>query len=259
MTATASETATVSDEVIGRYRRDGFVRVPSVLSREQAAKYAEAASIAQSRITDYHGTATFTQLLSVWQQDDILRDLTLHPAIASIAQQLSGVSVRLWHDQLLIKAPHNGASTHFHQDAPYWPHQGSRQALSAWLALVDVPVERGCMTFIPGSQSNTALRAQDLEDSNDLFNLAPELRWEERVTVPLRAGDCTFHNAYTAHTATPNFTDEPRIAHVVIYIDAETRFSGGPHPLTDPLGLAPDADLPEEQFPRLPITGRSRG
>jgi ectoine hydroxylase-related dioxygenase (phytanoyl-CoA dioxygenase family) len=213
-----------------------------------------AATAAQSRISDYHGTPTFTQLLSVWQQDDILRDLTLHPAIASIARQLSGVPVRLWHDQLLIKAPHNGAATHFHQDAPYWPHEGSRQALSAWIALVDVPVERGCMTFIPGSQSNTQLRAQDLEDSNDLFKMAPELAWEERVTIPLRAGDCTFHNAYTAHTATPNFTDEPRIAHVVIYIDAETRYTGDPHPITDPLGLTPDSDWPDEFFPVLPIT-----
>jgi ectoine hydroxylase-related dioxygenase (phytanoyl-CoA dioxygenase family) len=256
MTATASETTKVGDDVIARYRRDGFVRVPSVLNREDAATYAAAASAAQSRISDFHGTATFAQLLSVWQQDDILRDLTLHPAIAAIAQQLAGVSVRLWHDQLLIKAPHNGAATHFHQDAPYWPHQGSRQALSAWIALVDVPVEKGCMTFIPGSQSNTALRAQDLEDSDDLFSLAPELRWEERVTVPLRAGDCTFHNAYTAHTASPNFTDEPRIAHVVIYIDAATRFSGGSHPLTDPLGLAPGSELPEEIFPALPIAGR---
>ncbi len=243
---------TVTDEQVAAYRRDGFVRVRSVLTRSEAARFADAAVLAQQRIADFHARATFAQLLSVWRQDDVLRELTLHPDLARIATRLAGAPLRLWHDQLLIKAPHNGSATHFHQDAPYWPHEAGRPALSAWVALVDVPVEKGCMTFLPGSQDHTGLRAQDLTDPGDLFAVAPDLRWHERVTLPLQAGDCTFHNAWTAHSAGANETDDPRIAHVVIYLDAQTRYDGRPHPISDPLDLPVGAPFDHELFPRLP-------
>ena len=244
---------TIDEDTVAAFRRDGFVRVRGVLTPDDAARLAEAATGAQARLTDFHGGATFAQLLNVWQEDDTLRELTLHPGLASLASQLAGVPLRLWHDHLLIKAPHNGAATHFHQDAPYWPHSGCRVALSAWVALVDVPVEKGCMTFLPGSHDRQDLRPQNLEDPEDLFSMAPDLRWHERVTLPLRAGDCTFHDAYTAHTATPNDTGDPRIAHVVIYVDAETTYTGRPHPITDPLDLTVGETFDHALFPRLPL------
>jgi len=242
----------VTDEQVAAYRRDGFVRVRSVLTRSEAARLADAAARAQRQIADFHGRATFAQRLSVWQHDDTLRELTLHHGLAAAATRLAGVPLRLWHDQLLIKAPHNGAATHFHQDAPYWPHTGCRHALSAWVALVDVPVEKGCMSFLSGSQNHVGLRAQDLTDPDDLFAVAPDLRRHERVTLPLRAGDCTFHNAWTAHTAAANETGDPRIAHVVIYMDAETRYDGRPHPVTDLLGLPVGEPFEHGHFPDLP-------
>ena len=54
-------------------------------------------------------------------------ELTLNP-LAQQATELAGIPLRLWHDQLLIKKPHNGAPTEFHQDAPYWPHANVRHS-----------------------------------------------------------------------------------------------------------------------------------
>jgi phytanoyl-CoA hydroxylase len=253
MTLTSQGGAQLDDDVVETYRRDGVTHVSNVIGPDEAARFRDAALAAQERVANhYEGSPIFRQYVNVWTQDDTLRELTLNPLIASLASQLAGVPVRLWHDQVLIKPPHNGAATEFHQDAPYWPHAHCRHALSAWIALVDVPVERGCMTFIPRSHRRQGLRAQDLTDSKDLFRVAPELQWDERVTIPLRAGDCTFHNAYLAHTATPNMTDDPRVAHVNIYMDAETTFTGAPHPVTDGLGLEVGAPLDHELFPRLP-------
>jgi len=107
------------------------------------------------------------------------------------------------------------------------------------------------MTFIPGSQDHRDLRSQDLSDRDDMFRAAPDLRWKERLTIPLQAGDCTFHNAYVAHSATPNLTDEPRIAHVAIYIDASATYTGAAHVVTDGLDLAVGEPLEHELFPTV--------
>jgi ectoine hydroxylase-related dioxygenase (phytanoyl-CoA dioxygenase family) len=242
----------LDEETISAYRRDGVVRIRNIISPEEAARFRDAAVAATAEADDlFKESKIFNQYVNVWRDNDVLRELTLDPRLAAAATALAGVPLRIWHDQLLIKPPHNGAATEFHQDAPYWPHGGSRHSLSAWVALVDVPVERGCMTFIPGSHYHQDLRRQDLADRDDMFRAAPDLRWEERLTIPLRAGDCTFHNAYLAHSATPNLTDDPRIAHVAIYIDADTTYTGAGHVVTDGVGLTVGEPLEHELFPAV--------
>jgi ectoine hydroxylase-related dioxygenase (phytanoyl-CoA dioxygenase family) len=192
----------------------------------------------------------FTQLVNVWRRDERMAALTTSPRVAALAERLAGVPLRVWHDQVLIKQPKRSTATEFHLDAPYWPHTGASHWLTAWIALVDVPVERGCMTFLPGSHRFEGFAAVDLEDATALFDAMPELVWERRVTVPLRAGDLTFHHGTCAHAATPNLTDEPRVAHAIIYMDDGTRFSGAPHPVTDPLELTEGEPLAGALFPR---------
>jgi phytanoyl-CoA hydroxylase len=251
MTTTATQPITrLPEELITQYRTDGFVRIPGALTPEEVDRYREAARQAFDTEAGLNpGNPMFKQIVNIWQSDPVLRDLTLHPRLASYASQLAGIELRIWHDQLLIKPPHNKTPTEFHQDAPYWPHADSRHCLSAWVALVDVPVERGCMTFIPGQQDRHDIRAIDLTDSADLFEAAPDLVYEKRVTLPLRAGDLTFHNGYTPHTANANDTDDIRLAHVNIYVDRELTFDGRGHVCTDPLDLEIGDKLPDQQFP----------
>lgn len=254
MTQTSSVTTleTISDAMVQQYRSQGFVRVPQIISAEEAAHFHAAARSAAERLRDkdFNRTKVFTQLVNVWQEDDAMRELTLHPHVGAVAERLAGIPLRIWHDHMLIKQPHNNAPTHFHQDQPYWPHGNSRHTLSAWIALVDVPVERGCMTFIPASHTRNDLRPQDLNDEHDLFSIWPELTWRERVTIPLKAGDCTFHHGLCPHMATPNYTDQARFAHIVIFMDAETTYTGESHVITDPLELAQGAPLDGPLFPR---------
>jgi ectoine hydroxylase-related dioxygenase (phytanoyl-CoA dioxygenase family) len=240
----------LSFEAVSFYRENGFVRVRGIISEAEADTFREAAlDFAQRNHKPMRNI--FDQHVNVWTQDERMRELTFHPAIAQAAQVLSGQSLRLWHDQILIKQPHNNAATEFHQDQPYWPHSDSPNPISCWVALCDVPVERGCMTFLPGSHIRTDLESQNLGDASSLFSLAPDLQWGERVTVPLRKGDCTFHHGRCAHMATPNMTDEPRVAHVVIFMNEDTRYKARPHIVTDPLGLAAGQVIEGELFPRL--------
>jgi ectoine hydroxylase-related dioxygenase (phytanoyl-CoA dioxygenase family) len=239
------------EQAISFYRDHGFVRVREMLSQEEAAHFRNAALEYSQSADSYASSEIFQQLVSVWQDDETLRALTLSKRIGNVAERLAGVPLRLWHDHLLIKQPGKSKATEFHQDQPYWPHENSTQPISCWIALQNVPVERGCMTFLPGSHRRVDLPAQSLNDDKSLFGICPELQWSERVTVPLRAGDCTFHHGRCAHMATPNFTDEARVAHVIIFMDEATKFSGKPHVVTNPLELKVGAPLDGELFPRV--------
>jgi ectoine hydroxylase-related dioxygenase (phytanoyl-CoA dioxygenase family) len=252
-----TEAATLSQERIDSYRRNGFVRIPGVISGQEVDGFRRAALELQERMQDRNLTAggrsamTFDQFVNVWREDERMRALSLHPNVGAIAERLAGVPLRLWHDQILIKRPQRSVPTEFHQDQPYWPHDNSPNALTAWIALCDVPFERGCMTFIPGSHRRDDLAAQNLNDAHDLFDKAPELAWEERVTVPLRAGDCTFHHARCAHMANANLTEEPRVAHAILMMDAVTTYRQAGHVITDPLSLEPGQVLDGPVFPRV--------
>jgi ectoine hydroxylase-related dioxygenase (phytanoyl-CoA dioxygenase family) len=107
------------------------------------------------------------------------------------------------------------------------------------------------MTFIPGTHRYTDLPTQSTRDDNILFAAQPDLEWAPRITVPLKAGDCTFHHSRCAHMATPNSTDEPRVAHVIIFMDQTTTYSGKNHIVTDPLELEEGMLLDGELFPSI--------
>ncbi|MBC7808620.1 MAG: phytanoyl-CoA dioxygenase family protein, partial [Akkermansiaceae bacterium] len=117
------------------YRERGFVHIPGIITPAEAAHFYEVAlDFSRQPRANVYGGNIFTQLVNVWQESDELRPLTLHHNIAAVATKLAGTPLRLWHDQILIKQPHNNAATEFHQDQPYWPHANCPDPISAWVA-----------------------------------------------------------------------------------------------------------------------------
>jgi len=135
------------------------------------------------------------------------------------------------------------------RDQPYWPHTDGAESLSAWVALVDVPPQRGCMSYIVGSHRYTDLPAQNLGDPRSLFERCPELEWKPFTTIPVKAGDVIWHHARTAHRANANDTDEDRVVVSVIYMPRTTRFNGRGHVCTKDRGYEVGAVLEGEAFP----------
>jgi hypothetical protein len=70
------------------------------------------------------------------------------------------------------------------------------------------------------------------------------------VCVPLQAGDATFHNGLTAHTAGPNMTPRGRRGFVSIYMLDGSTYNGQRNVLPQHLydGSAPDDRLDDDNL-----------
>jgi ectoine hydroxylase-related dioxygenase (phytanoyl-CoA dioxygenase family) len=225
MSTAAAPAATLPAATCERFERDGFCVQPGFLDRGAMARYRDAALAYADQRKKVEKGEVFRQLCQVWRQDEVLRELTFHPQITAAVSQLSRRPMRLYHDQILIKDPHNGQASEFHQDRPYWPLTEGFTC-SIWLALSDCPVESGCMSFIPGSHRRTGNALQVITWPRALFEMSPELEWTERVVAPLKAGGITFHQGWAAHRAGPNETDRPRVAFSAIYVEDGVRLTG---------------------------------
>jgi hypothetical protein len=103
-----------------------------------------------------------------------------------------------------------------HQDEAYWPPDYDYRNVAGWLALHDVPVEMGCMQFVPGSNAHGVLRHHHYDNPlHHLLEVSEPVDLDTFVACPLRAGGCTFHDPATVHMTGVNTTDRPRLAYPI--------------------------------------------
>ncbi|WP_378739023.1 phytanoyl-CoA dioxygenase family protein [Nocardia brasiliensis] len=252
---------TLSSDTVDRYRSEGFVHIPRVLSAEEVAAYladAQEQLERQQKLSwDTEGDGNVMDWVAEPEvKSTLMRRLALHPGITGIAEKLAGRPLRMFKTELLRKRTTGGTITPLHTDDPAFPVAGSDVTLTAWVALVDVPVERGCMTFIPGSQ--VWPKGTDVP-FGEPFDARPELRWWPRVTVPLRAGDCTFHHSRVVHMAGANETDTARISLATVYMDAAATYHpapAGPEPTyqDEVVGIEPGQPLDTDRYPRVGLS-----
>jgi ectoine hydroxylase-related dioxygenase (phytanoyl-CoA dioxygenase family) len=220
----------LSRDQIAKYQNDGFIHIPGFLSPAEVAELKNAVletarSMGKKKVAvdgmlngveweekeDFYDKV-FTQRLNLWRINDTVKRYMLNPDLGRMACRLEGIEgIRVWHDQTLIKEPFaNG--TAWHLDVPYWSFQ-SRHAISIWIALEDATPYNGCMCFIPGSQKLATYNNVGIgQNMGDLFKLYPEMAGIDPVPVPMKAGDCSFHNGLAAHGAGCNMTRGRRIA-----------------------------------------------
>lgn len=221
--------AASDDDYARLFRRQGFVHVPGVLTPAEVEHFLSATRdllgtphVERWQDWEDDNRTIMRYVADAWLRDDVLARLALHPRICALAEHITGRRLRLLNHEVLVKDPHDSVVTAIHDDDGGIPAPSPSVSLAAWVALVDVPAERGCLTFVPGSHLRPD--APPGGDPWDVLATWPEAAWEPRVTVPLRAGDCTFHHRRTIHLAGANETDLPRISSVTRYIDAEARY-----------------------------------
>ena len=158
MSATTERSLTVAPEAIEAFRRDGYFHARSLLDAADMDAYRQAVDRAVAIRTRNDGRPleertpfeqSFTMCQYLWEDFPDVGRLTFHPKIAGMAAALIGAErIRLWHDQALYKEA-GGRETEMHQDHPYWPI-AEPDALTAWIPLVEIDDQMGCMGYIPG-------------------------------------------------------------------------------------------------------------
>ncbi|MEZ6013755.1 MAG: phytanoyl-CoA dioxygenase family protein [Planctomycetota bacterium] len=238
-----------------RFRADGHVRLPGVFTPAELAAFEPTLTALvdarnQRRDKPWAAQTTyeraFVQITNLWRDAARARQFVFGRRLARLAAELLEVeSVRLYHDQALYKEPSIGPGGHtpWHADQYYWPLASDR-AITAWVPLVDVPLEMGPLCFAPGSQHFPAGRELAISDESEA-RCAEALRdagFGHRVE-PYALGDVSFHLGWTFHNAPPNQTATTRKVMTVIYIDAAMRVAAPRH-------AAQEKDL-EVWFPGL--------
>lgn len=219
----------VSAEMIKAFRRDGFVRVPALLSADVLAYMDSVISAEVDRLNTQHlamedrdtyGKA-FLQIMNIWRNSEAVREIVFSRRLASVATALLEVSgVRIYHDQALYKEP-GGGHTPWHADQYYWPLSTDR-TVTAWIPLQETPLELGPLEFSAGSASLTQGRDKEISDESQAF-LEGVLKEKgfRHVVEAFGLGDVSFHTGWTYHRAGPNVTDRMRKVMTMIYMDRD--------------------------------------
>jgi len=238
---------TLAPEQIQKYQNDGFLYFPGLLSGEEVAELKAAvidtvASMGKRKVAgagadlaegDDYFKKVFTQRLNLWRLSETIKGYMLNPALGEMLAGLAGVDgLRVWHDQALIKEAYANP-TAWHLDNPFWSFF-SRQSISIWIALEDATPFNGCMCFIPGTHRFANFDPQEIgQDLSGLFKKYPKMGEIDPVPVPMKAGDCSFHNGLVAHGAGANMTRGRRIAMTCAYMPEGSTFNGQQNILPD--------------------------
>jgi ectoine hydroxylase-related dioxygenase (phytanoyl-CoA dioxygenase family) len=248
-TATTTLMRDVTDEEVAFYQENGWAKleklVPAAVAKQMLDAVREAMEQSEAELGSGGVSAGGQVHDRVYWRDwhfpgrddgvEPFRSLAYSREIGHNAQRFIGreVPINYHADMMAVKMPTGHAAsgpTGFHQDWVNFPFDRAG-FLSFWIALDDIPPERGSMRFLSGSQKAGPLGKMGLGGGPQLTEYYSDLtdRYPMSPPLHLRAGDATVHNGLVVHGAPPNSTDAPRWAAIMSYHPADTCYTGAPH------------------------------
>ena len=88
----------LTNRLIDLFQSEGVIRIPQVITKSEAERFRQAAMLVLNQMqteapNNYVGKA-FHQKINIWCQDEIMRELTFHPNLTSMATRLAGTKLR---------------------------------------------------------------------------------------------------------------------------------------------------------------------
>lgn len=211
----------LSDEVLTRYRRDGFVVLRGVMDAAHiAACIAALGRLAEEPSAPAPGR-TFMALEAgadgqaeavdrvrkfgnFTEADPALMNAAMNPGLHRALDELMGRGRVMLQEMALVKPPRIGGEKPWHQDAAYFRGSDPSLMFGVWIALDPATTENGCMELIPGSHRAGPVPHIPHPDIN-LCTIDPRyVHPEQRVAVPLGPGDTLVFSSLAHHYTAAN-------------------------------------------------------
>jgi ectoine hydroxylase-related dioxygenase (phytanoyl-CoA dioxygenase family) len=227
-------TLTLTSEQVERYRADGYLLVPELLTDVEVHAFLAEAALPKPEPYGLHGHL----------KDAQYRHLATHPRVIGVVSQLLGGRPRIVQTMFLNKSAQGGKGIALHQDCHYLPNEPNT-LMACWLALTDTDAANGGLCVVPGSHREGLRRAHKNQDEQEhaSWEMQHEMRdregrtWQQtlvsfqtedfdpnrllRLTVPKGAG--VFFTGMTIHGSFANHSDaRPRPAFATHYIHEDT-------------------------------------
>ena len=222
-------TAILSDAEIAFYRAKGWLvpryRLPAAdlakLQAMSARLIADNPHVHNDPFTNMHVPSYAVQKLKI--ADDWL-EVSAHPGVLDILEQLIGPDIILWATALFHKEPVVGGRTHFHRDAVYYPIN-PLVAPNVWIALTPSTLENGCVQFIPGSHLSQERGRHSFTDGKGVDLVTNKIDDDEfdishAVPVELEPGEMYISDVFVIHGGGPNLSPDPRTGFSLRYMPA---------------------------------------
>jgi ectoine hydroxylase-related dioxygenase (phytanoyl-CoA dioxygenase family) len=216
---------TLSDELVARFRRDGYLRLETLAEDDEVKRlrevfdgvFADGARIAPDDRVELAGRrGALAQVPNPERYAPGLVETSAYRAAAAVARALLGDGAGAMGNHAILKPARDGAETPWHQDEAYWDAGFRHRAISIWTPLQPATVANGCMWFVPGSHAGAVL-AHRRSGRGQALVVDEQVAFADAVACELPAGGATVHAGRTLHYAGPNRTNEPRRALVMMF------------------------------------------
>jgi phytanoyl-CoA hydroxylase len=229
--------APVDLDAIAQYRRDGYLVVRRVLSREHVdacvaalatlaadpglapgQRDASGAFIALEPAAD-PSTATAASRADLIRKFADFTDASpallraaMSARLHAVLDALVGQGRVLLQEMALVKPPKVSGEKPWHQDAAYFRGSDPNLMFGVWIALDPATRDNGCMEVIPGSHRRGPAPHVPASDIN-LCTIRPDLvRLEDRLALPMDPGDALVFHSLIHHYTAANRSDRRRRA-----------------------------------------------
>lgn len=212
------------DEIATRYRENGYVVVPGLLSE---AEIAELRSVTQrledsaaehaedTPVFDFahlpDGRRTIERIKKPHRADPLYMQLARHPKIIAVLAALIGSDIRLSHSKINMKGAMGGAALEWHQDWAFAPHTNMDTCVAS-VMIDDAMPENGALQFLTGSHKGPLLDHHG-EDGFFLGAVAtddPAVDLSAAGSLLGPAGTVAFHHPMIIHGSGVNMSGAPR-------------------------------------------------
>ena len=259
----------VTSEEVSLFQEHGWVYLTHLVSSDFVSQVLQELQSMMGIMAEFGKKQASEHFANMWRtldepshQNKFLWDFVTSPRIGLVtSRMLRDVSVRFFRDEVYVKMPTSigeGKRTPWHQDFPFSSRDRSQQ-VSIWLALNDIPPERGTLRYLSGSHRFGVLgRALD-SCENDLVAQYPKLLSDCEISPPIHIhpGDALVHHGLVVHSASQNVTNEPRWAYAFTLFQADALYTGIPlRPTSKFSGLVPNQPFDHPLTPVVwPVQG----